>query len=676
MDRNFINVIIPMTVSGCIRMGLFKLTKRRESPSGTGSDVSTISESTVSEAVEKKNDGISIKDQRTTRISILIGDERQTDITGVTVGAGTVTDNTEGSDVFAQDVITVKPIPSGETEEHAAENQEGPVITMEPVVENKEPVKEAEPVAENVQPIVEKKEPVVEKAEPIAEKKEPVVENKEPVKESATNTAKTDSKKSSKVGTIYGNVGTSNFDCRVCAHLERSEYVMVNHEDYGYVLCQVGNLIRKSNLSLEKSLNVPEGTEIRDVITAHIDVIGYRDERGLLLTPRTTFKAGSDVVRADPAFIKKVLGLEVNPKTDGYIGILHGHNIPIALNINELIQRHACILAKTGGGKSYMSGDIIEELMKHNVTCMIIDPHGEYGAMRDPGKAGDPRFRVKPRGYKNRIREFAVSNDNKDKNIKPLKFSFRTLDAKEILELFRTKDTRTHLPPLKKALEKVRENQQFYSVRDLINVLNEDQENKNPILVSELEYIDDMGVFSAKGNAIDELIEDGKTTIINLKGVSPDIQQMIVKRLSTVAFEMRKKNLIPPLMMVVEEAHNYCPQGTALLSSKPLATIASEGRKFGLGLMVISQRPAKIDKNVLSQCGTQIILKVTNPNDVKAISQSIEGLTNGMTDDIQTMPIGMAMVVGAGIESPLLVEVRPRESRHGGAGVKILEESD
>ena len=623
-------------------MGLFRLSKRRESRNETGNDVSTISEGTVSEAVETGDDRIRIKDQRTTRISILIGEERQTEIAEANVGMGSFVGSGEGSDVIAHDVISMKQIPSGVPEETGDQtpevHEEEPVITVEP-------------------------ETVEEKAEPV----------KEEVRETVKKEVKHDALK---VGTIYGNVGTNSFDCRVCAHLERSEYVMVNHEDYGYVLCQVGNLIRKTNLSLEKSLNIPEGMEIRDVISAHIDVIGYRDERGLLLTPRTTFMAGSDVVRADPAFIKRVLGLEVNPKTDGYIGILHGHDIPIALNINDLIQRHACILAKTGGGKSYMSGDIVEELMKHNVTCMIIDPHGEYGAMRDAGKPGDPRFKVKPRGYKNRIREFAVSNDSDDKNIKPLRFSFRTLDAKEILELFRTKDARTHLPPLKRALEKLRENHEFYSVRDLIDVLNEDKENKNPILVSELEYIDDMGVFSAKGNAIDQLIEQGKTTIINLKGVSPDIQQMIVKRLATVAFEMRKKNLVPPMMMVVEEAHNYCPQGTAVLSSKPLATIASEGRKFGLGLMVISQRPAKIDKNVLSQCGTQIILKVTNPNDVKAISQSIEGLTNGMTDDIQTMPIGMAMVVGAGIESPLLVEVRPRESRHGGAGVKILEESD
>ena len=479
-----------------------------------------------------------------------------------------------------------------------------------------------------------------------------------------------------KVGTIYGNVGTGSFDCRVCAHLERSEYVMVEHEDYGYVLCQVGNLIRKTNLSLERSLGNTDDLEIKDVITAHIDVIGYRDERNLLLSPRTTFMAGSEVKRADPSLIRKVLGLEIDPKTDGYIGILHGHDLPIALDINELLQRHACILAKTGGGKSYMSGDIVEELMKHNVTCMIIDPHGEYGAMRDPGVPGNPRFKVKPKGYKSKIKEFAVANDSNDKNIRPLRFTFRTLEAREILELLRTKDLRTYLPPLKRALESLREVKEFYSVKDLINTLNKDPENKNPVLVSELEYIDEMNVFSSRGNAIDQLIEEGKTTIINLKGVSPDIQQLIVKRLSTVAFEMRKRNAIPPMMMVVEEAHNFCPQGVQVMSSKPLATIASEGRKFGLGLMVITQRPAKVDKNVLSQCGTQIILKVTNPNDIKAISQSIEGLTNGMTDEIQTMPIGMAMVVGAGIESPLLIEVRPRESRHGGSGIKVLEGSD
>ena len=477
------------------------------------------------------------------------------------------------------------------------------------------------------------------------------------------------------VGTIYGNVGVTSFECNVCARLERSEYVSVVHEDCGPVLCQVESLVRKTNLSLEKSSSMDENTKIDELISAHIEVIGYRDNRSILYTPRSTFKAGAKVYRAEQALVRSVLGLNINPKTDGYIGLLHGHDLPVALNINQLLQRHACILAKTGGGKSYMSGDIIEELMKHNVTCMIIDPHGEYGAMRDEGSKGDAKFNVTPRGYADKINEFAITNENNDPNIRPLRFTFRTLEAREILELTRTKDMKA-LPAMKKALDKVRESNDLYTISDLIDVLMKENGAKNALLVTELQYMDEMNVFARKGNNIHELVENGKTTIINLKGVPPDIQQLIVKRLSTFLFELRKKGSIPPLMMVMEEAHNYCPQQGTVLSSQPLITIASEGRKFGLGLMVISQRPAKIDKNVLSQCGTQIILKVTNPNDVKAIAASVEGLTNGMTDEITTMPIGMAMVVGAGIESPLLIEVRPRESRHGGAGINVLEDEE
>ena len=477
------------------------------------------------------------------------------------------------------------------------------------------------------------------------------------------------------VGTIYGNVGVTSFDCNVCAHLERSEYVSVVHDDCGPVLCQVESLIRKTNLSLEKSSSMNKDTKIDELISAHIEVIGYRDSRGILFSPRSTFKAGAKVLRADQALVRDVLGLNINPRTDGYIGLLHGHDLPVALNINQLLQRHACILAKTGGGKSYMSGDIIEELMKHNVTCMIIDPHGEYGAMRDPGSKGDAKFGVEPRGFADRINEFAISNDSNDPNIRPLRFTFKTLEAREILELTRSKDMKA-ISVMKKALDTLRESGELYSIGDVINVLTSEGGSKNVLLITELQLMDEMNVFAKKGNNIHELVENGKTTIINLKGVPPEIQQLIVKRLSTFLFELRKKGSIPPLMMVVEEAHNYCPQQGTVLSSQPLSTIASEGRKFGLGLMVISQRPAKIDKNVLSQCGTQIILKVTNPNDVKAIAASVEGLTNGMTDEITTMPIGMAMVVGAGIESPLLIEVRPRESRHGGAGINVLEDEE
>jgi hypothetical protein len=107
-------------------------------------------------------------------------------------------------------------------------------------------------------------------------------------------------------------------------------------------------------------------------------------------------------------------------------------------------------------------------------------------------------------------------------------------------------------------------------------------------------------------------------------------------------------------------------------SSNIIRTIASEGRKFGLGLCVVSQRPAMVDKNVLSQCNTQIILKVTNPNDLKAIIASVEGLTTATVDEIQRLPVSVAIVIGGSIQVPIFVDVRVRETKHGGRPVDIF----
>ena len=475
------------------------------------------------------------------------------------------------------------------------------------------------------------------------------------------------------VGMIFGDVGTNSFKFAVTGSIERSDYVIAEHPDCDKVLCQIGSIIRKTTMTLEKALEANPNDPAKDKVIATTDVIGYKDEKGLLQVPRTTFLAGTPVRRADPEFIRRILGLKDDRKSCAYIGQLKGYDMPMMLDINSLVQRHVSILAKTGGGKSYISGDILEELMKHGVTCVIVDPHGEYGAMRDAAECGDEKFGVEPHGYSENIIEFGMTQND---DVIPLKFTFKSLDSRDLLDLLPSSDSKGSLSLLTKAMDSVKERKPLYSVRDVIDELSSSETGKAYSLIADLESIDALGLFAERGNHISELIQKGKTTIFNLKGVAPDIQQIIVRRLGTMMFELRKADKVPPMMMVLEEAHNYCPQNEGTLCKKILTTIASEGRKFGLGLMVISQRPAKIDKNVLSQCGTQIILKVTNPNDLKAIAASIEGLTGGMEQDIPGLPIGTAMVVGAGIQTPMLVDVRPRESRHGGASVQILENDD
>jgi len=103
--------------------------------------------------------------------------------------------------------------------------------------------------------------------------------------------------------------------------------------------------------------------------------------------------------------------------------------------------------------------------------------------------------------------------------------------------------------------------------------------------------------------------------------------------------------------------------------------LSSEGRKFGLGLCVVSQRPARIDKNVLSQCTSQIVLQVTNPNDLRAISASFEGVRGETESEIRSLPIGKALVIGAA-DWPTFVDIRVRKSSHGGRAESIVFESE
>jgi DNA helicase HerA-like ATPase len=280
-------------------------------------------------------------------------------------------------------------------------------------------------------------------------------------------------------------------------------------------------------------------------------------------------------------------------------------------------------------------------------------------------------FGVSPKGYDDKIVEFATDT-NINKGAKPLKFTLHNLDAREILGLTNIKNVRTFLTMLRKAVDILKETKDNYTINDIVKVLEQSGEASSGTLVSELEYLNEIDVFAEQGTKIDELIQKGKCTIINLRGTPPDIQELIVNRVGNALFELRKLDKIPPMMLVVEEAHNFCPQQGLVACSKVFRTIASEGRKFGLGLMIITQRAAKVDKNVLSQCNTQVILKVTNPNDLKAIAASIEGLTQGMEDEIQRLPIGSAIITGGGVSMPLLVEIRPRESKHGGESVEVI----
>jgi len=480
-------------------------------------------------------------------------------------------------------------------------------------------------------------------------------------------------------GYIYGDVGSTEFNFAVNGQsLRKFDYVFAPHKE-GNMLAQVLDIRQHSDLRFEDATSLmvqEERPTIKASLSAFADVIGYRDKKGLLQSPRSPFSAGTAIMRANEQLIRHVLGLNASKDNGAYIGLLKGHSLKVFLNVDALVQKHISILAKTGGGKSYACGVLIEELLKQKIPMVIIDTHGEYHSLTEPNKSRKDqknmaRFDVKKHGYASQINEYSpIGSRGK---IKHITLNGVNLEAREIIDLLSAKLSGPQIGVLYQAIKEIKEYKKMWTLRDIIDAVNRSKSNARWNVIASLESLDSIGVFSEDGTPTSELIVKGKCSTINMKGVPPDVQDVVVARLTKELFDDRKAGKISPFLLVVEEAHNYCPErgfGTAV-SSNILRTVASEGRKFGMGICIVSQRPAKVDKNIISQCNTNIILKVTNPNDLKAIIQSVEGLTTQTCDEIQRLPIGVALISGAGLQMPVMAEIRTRETNHGGKSVGI-----
>ncbi|MHB8587160.1 MAG: ATP-binding protein [Thermoplasmatota archaeon] len=467
------------------------------------------------------------------------------------------------------------------------------------------------------------------------------------------------------VGAIFGSVATTEFRFIVTdAGLKRTDYIQVRHPTDGWVLAQVTEIVRETR---------PDG----DRLVAHAKALGFRDDKGILHSPRTPFPADAAVHRADENVIADVFGLR--SRDGAYIGFVKGYELPVFLDVNALVQKHVSVLAKTGSGKSYVVGVLIEELLKKGVPVVVIDPHGEHASLARPNARREDwramqRFGVRPRGYGESI--VAYSPDTKiNQDCAPLTLEDRNPGASDVVELLGGSVPAAQVGILHHAVKTLRETKRTWNLADVLEAVLASNAGAKWTLASSLEHLVGLGIFDERGTPTESLVLRSKVSIINLKGVGPELSDIVVARLVRRLFEARKTDRIPPFLLVVEEAHNFCPErGLATaLSGDVLRTVAAEGRKFGMGLAIISQRPAKVDKNVLSQCNTQVILKVTNPNDLKAIQTSVEGLTADAHDEIQRLPVGVALVSHPRISVPLLVEVRPRETAHGGESVDVME---
>ena len=165
-------------------------------------------------------------------------------------------------------------------------------------------------------------------------------------------------------------------------------------------------------------------------------------------------------------------------------------------------------------------------------------------------------------------------------------------------------------------------------------------------------------------------INKSNISIIDLSGIPFEVLSITVSLVSRLIFDFAfyysknkhqsgKQNDIP-FMIVCEEAHNYIPQNGGAeynASKKSLERIAKEGRKYGLSLMVVSQRPSEVSETIFSQCNNFVVLRLTNFNDQNCVKRLLPDNNSSLVESLPSLSAGEALVVGDATTIPALIKM-------------------
>jgi DNA helicase HerA-like ATPase len=395
--------------------------------------------------------------------------------------------------------------------------------------------------------------------------------------------------------------------------------------------------------------------------------------------------------------VKTLSGLFAKFSKEGYkVGKLSAFDsIDVFLDASAFFGRHAAILGQSGSGKSWSVTSLIQSALRAmpNAHIVLIDLHGEYSH-----KENDPTTHY-------------VFDQDKVRSIdaQELEMPYWLLTYSELIELL-IDDVdpnasvqiaflrRTVLDLKREANEHLDighitvDSPVYFSMEEMFQrfkLANEETSSfgkaqtaltgKFDQLLVRLEsrYNDNRYDFMLRpakrtnSESLPDLMRDfiglgekkANITVIDLSGVPSDVQPTVTAQIGRLAFEFnywnpRRREF--PIFLVCEEAHAYIPRrGRAghMETRRTMERIAKEGRKYGVGICVVSQRPHELSETVLAQCSTYICLRISNPDDQEYVRTLVPDSARGVLESITSLAQGEAIALGEAVPMPVRFRV-------------------
>lgn len=438
--------------------------------------------------------------------------------------------------------------------------------------------------------------------------------------------------------------------------------------------------IAGEGISLEDT--VLSGT--RDQLEASALILGATTEDNLsVLFPLTyPVKPASTVWHPPADAVRQLLVGGREDERSALIGsLISRDDVEVTLSAPRLVARHLAILAMTGGGKTVAARRIIRELIGHRYPLLILDPHGDYIGLtkcREMLQKEAPGCDIRlfyPELLMQQSGETLI-----EKIIGQMTDGLSEPQSDYLRSVFNKESAREgesaidYIDRLIARAEKDvtgasdrRQIPTIYAVRRALRIVKDrlsgmrrtsEMMRESPKLKG-LPFEPLPNPFSQP----EKIIRPGQVSILYLGGYDHITQCSITAITLETLFEFRANltNRIAPFFSVVEEAHTFIPssrEGTQDAVSLPvIRRIITEGRKFGTGLMLISQRPSRLDETIVSQCNSFLILRLVNPRDQTFVRSIMENLTESDARMIPGFGPGQGIISGQVVRFPLPVRI-------------------
>ncbi len=446
------------------------------------------------------------------------------------------------------------------------------------------------------------------------------------------------------------------------------EYVTIEYDDK-QVLGMIENLIRGNdalNVDINdfKAIQKISSIGVEDnYIRGKVKILG--DINDNLRLPRTPVLPGTEIKLADSEILKDIFEVD-NPLKLGCL--VNQSDVDVNVDANPILSRHLAILAMTGAGKSNTVSVLIDQLLGYSVPVFVFDMHGEYKDADFPnGNVNVISPKINPNYMAfNEIRRLVNIPTNGYIQERHFRKAFKL--AKSML-----RDGKATTNNFLQIMYDILYNQSLEegSDRQIVDVMNKIDDSMDRY----------SKLFDKNASNILSNIKAGYVNVLDLSQVDESVASVLVshilrnslQRSKDAAHSDNKQELLDnSVFFILEEAHILAPNKRDSDSKRWIQRVAREGRKFGLGLCLVSQSPKTVDHDALSQMNNMIILRLVEPEDQRHVQSASESLSQDLVNQLPSLNVGEAIVLGLMSKVPTLVKIDEFKGRRHGDDMDIV----